>query len=253
MLEGRAPDVEQSQFFLEFPISPDYSFSSFVATGENRLVRQEIINFNARSGGCLTLVGEAGTGKTHLLNAAVVLGNKSDVRAPNPQAIYLHPRTLLKQLHDQPKEEDLSILLTRYSHYALVAIDDLDWLEGSQALQEAVLFLFNHIRGLGKKLLLASAIAPQEMAWLREDLRSRLLWGELLTLSAPLDEELGIILEKMAQDRQIRLSPKLIQFLMLRLPRRVPDYARAMAELDRAGMALKKKLTVPLAKKVLNL
>jgi DnaA-homolog protein len=243
--------VECDQFILEFPIAPDYSFDSFVAHGKNRLIVQELINLKNHPNHSITLTGEVGVGKTHLLQATVH-GFQGSKERDGVKSVYLNMTTLGQQLIKQG-EEGLAGLLARYGNYSLVAIDDLEQLRENPSLQEAVLFLFNQVRASGGKLLFASRTPPPAMGWLREDLSSRLLWGEVLVLHPPNDEELGEILEKMARDRQIRLSPKLIKFLQLRLPRQVPAYAQAMAELDRAGMGLKHKLTVPLAKKALNL
>jgi DnaA-homolog protein len=243
--------VECSQFILEFPISPDYSFDSFIAKEKNRLIVQEIRNLKARPQHSLTITGEAGVGKTHLLKAAVNHFQDSQ-QGQERGAVYLDMAALVMQLQKQG-EESLGQLLARYGTYSLVAVDDLEQLKEQPLLQEAVLFLFNQVRSSGGKLLFASRISPKAMKWLREDLSSRLLWGELLALTPPSDEELGEILAKMALDRQVRLSPELIKFLQLRLPRRVPDYAEAMARLDRAAMGLQHRITVPLAKKVLNM
>jgi DnaA-homolog protein len=243
--------VQCDQYILEFPIAPDYSFDSFVARGNNRLIVQEIMQLKSHPSLGLTLTGAAGTGKTHLLQAAVhhFQGEDHDERRG---AVYLNTANLMEQLAKQG-EESLALMLARYDSYSLVAVDDLEQLQNQHPLQEAVLFLFNRVRDAGGNLLFASRTPPQAMQNIRKDLSSRLLWGEVLALTTPSDEELGEILEKMALDRQILLSPELINFLQLRLPRRIPDYIEAITRLDRAGMGLKHRITVPLAKKVLDL
>ncbi|MBF0359349.1 MAG: ATP-binding protein [Magnetococcales bacterium] len=240
--------MECSQFILEFPIEPNYSFDSFIASGHNKLVVQELLNIKSRHEHSLTITGMAGVGKTHLLQAAASYFQENS----QGSTAYLDIASLVQQLASSD-EGDLSRLLESYSSYSLVAVDELEQLENRPGLQEAVLFLFNRVSSSGGKLLFASRNSPHTMTCLRKDLSSRLLWGDVLPLNPPDDDTLGKILAKMANDRQVKLSPKLIKFLKLRLPRRVPDYAQAMAALDRAGKGLKHKLTVPLAKKVLNL
>jgi DnaA-homolog protein len=242
--------VECSQFILEFPLEPDYSFDSFIATGKNRLIINEIINLKNHHDHSLTLTGLAGSGKTHLLHAAISYF-QAENKTKQTTAVYLDIAALVSQVASH-KEGDLAQLLTRYKDYCVVAIDELEKLENQPPLQEAVLFLFNQVISKGGKLLFASRISPNNMDWLRKDLSSRLLWGEVFTITPPCDDELGEILTKMAHDRQVKLSPELINFLQLRLPRRVPDYGDAMEKLDRAGKGLKQKITVPLAKKVLG-
>ena len=197
----------------------------------------------------LILTGEEGTGKTHLLQAAV---HESRAVAGEASAIYLDTIALHEQLKNN-QEYDFTQFLERYGACRLVAVDDLEKLESSAILQEGILYLFNRMRSMGGRLLVAGRTAPQKLEGLRPDLRSRLLWGEWIVLDPPEDEMLGAILAKMVEDRQVRCSPELLKFLQLRLPRCIPDYAVALDRLNEAGLVLKRPLTVHLAKEVLGL
>ncbi|MBF0463033.1 MAG: ATP-binding protein [Magnetococcales bacterium] len=242
------------QFILNFPLDPVCTFANLViGEGNHRaaeavrlLVEQAVV---PQVPSATVLTGEAGTGKTHLLQAAVC---QCRVLAGEESAIYLHTTALRSQLRTNG-EQDLTRFVDRHAGCRLVAVDDLESLENSPALQEGILYLFNRMRETGGHLLVAGQHSPQELAWLRPDLRSRLLWGAVLVLDPPEDEMLGAILAKMVEDRQVRCGPELLKFLQLRLPRRIPDYAAALDRLNEAGLELKRPLTVPLAKEVLGL
>ncbi|MBF0438588.1 MAG: hypothetical protein HQL93_05640 [Magnetococcales bacterium] len=237
------------QHILEFGVDPVFDFDNFIVGDSNRLALHALQILMDSSATSLTLTGEEGCGKTHLLHATV--GRRRETHGKE-SAVYLDPETLGQALA-KGEEGDLTRFLARWGHGMLVAVDSLEQMEfGLPALQEGLLFLFNQLRETSGRLLVASRVSPHHLEWLRPDLRSRLLWGSVLLIAPPDDAELEYILSKMAADRQVRLSPELIKFLCLRLPRRIPDHATALARLDRAGMEQKRPLTVPLAKEILG-
>ncbi|MBF0402128.1 MAG: hypothetical protein HQL90_15355 [Magnetococcales bacterium] len=258
------------QLVLNFPLNPVCTFANLVIGEGNRRAAEAVHALLAdssseassplvQSATALLLTGEEGTGKTHLLQAAVY---QCRALAGEESAIYLNAVALREQLHQVvgqeagergSVEQDLTRFLDRHATCRLVAVDELEELAHSPLLQEAVLFLFNRMRATGGRMLVAGQRLPQLLEGLRPDLRSRLLWGSVVVLDLPGDEMLGAILAKMVEDRQVRCGPELLKFLQLRLPRRIPAYAAALDRLDEAGLGLKRPLTVPLAKEILAL
>ncbi|MEO5334331.1 MAG: DnaA/Hda family protein [Magnetococcus sp. YQC-5] len=238
------------QHILEFGVDPIFTFDNYIVGESNRLAWQAVHMLMESEATSLTLTGDAGCGKTHLLHAAVTARWEQQGKE---SAVFLDPETLGAALAGGG-EGELTRFLERWGDGVLVAVDNLEHLEHDPlSLQEGILFLFNRLRETGGRLLVGSRVSPQHLEWLRPDLRSRLLWGPVMVIAPPDDGELEAILTKMATDRQVRLSPELVKFLCLRLPRRIPDYASALARLDRAGLEQQRPLTVPLAKEALGL
>ncbi len=238
------------QLVLTFPVRSVCTFDNLVVGRGNRLAVEAVRDLQRATATGLGLTGEAGTGKSHLLQAAVTEWRQ---RHGEGSAIHLDAVTLREQLDAAAGEGGLSRFLDRHRGLRLAAVDDLQAMAEDPVPQEGVLYLFNRLRADGGRLLFASRHSPRLLEWLRPDLRSRLLWGPVIAMDPPGDEDLAAILVKMADDRQVRLPPDLIRFLQMRLPRHVADYAEALDRLDRAGMGLKRPLTVPLAKEVLGL
>lgn len=258
------------QLILNFPLDPVCTFANLVIGEGNRRGAEAVralVDPNrpgaesslVQSTTALLLTGEEGTGKTHLLQAAVY---QCRAQSGEESAIYLNSSALREQLHEtvghetmgrESVEQDLTQFLDRHSTCQLVAVDDLEELEHAPVLQEGLLFLFNRMRDAGGRMLVAGQGLSPSLEGLLPDLRSRLLWGSVIALDLPSDEMLGAILAKMVEDRQVRCGPELLKFLQLRLPRRIPDYAAALDRLNEAGLGLKRPLTVPLAKEILGL
>ena len=243
------------QLILSFPLDSVCTFANLLeGDGNHRAITAvqaflRTIRMAQAHATSLIVTGEEGTGKTHLLQAAV---HHIHTHVGKTAAIYLDSITLQTQLQES-REQVLTQFLERYETCQLVAIDNLEEVASSPVLQEGLLYLFNQMRGTQGGLLIAGRNSPQRLATLRPDLRSRLLWGELIPLDPPEDELLGAILLKMVEDRQVRCAPELLKFLQLRLPRCIPDYAAAIERLNDASLGLKRPLTVPLAKQVLGL
>ncbi|MBF0627971.1 MAG: hypothetical protein HQL91_07100 [Magnetococcales bacterium] len=242
--------MRHDQQILDLGVDPVFTFDSLIVGGSNRLAHAAVTGLMTSAATSLILTGGEGCGKTHLLHAAV--GHRQREQGMDAAA-FLDPEALANAL-EGGGERALTRFLARWQDEVLVAVDNLERLGGgSPALQEGLLFLFNHLRGNRGHLLIASRLAPNHLEWLRPDLRSRLLWGPVMEIAPPDDAELEAILSKLTADRQIRLAPELVKFLCARLPRRIPDLAIALERLDRAGMAQKRPLTVPLAKEILGL
>ncbi|MEG3637702.1 DnaA/Hda family protein [Magnetococcus sp. PR-3] len=246
-------DQTPAQLLIAFPLDPVLSWENLVVGDHNAIAANGVRQLQAATVPGLILTGDAGVGKSHLLQAAV-----ASVRLEHGEqsAVYLDLATLSKHLANQPKEHSealLSRFIDRYGRCRLAAIDELELLEGTPALQEGVLYLYNRLRAVGGHLLGAGRIDPSSMAGLRDDLRSRLLWGPVLHIDEPDEASLDAIMDKLASDRQLRLSEAVRHFLLMRLPRQVPEFARTIERLDKEALRQQRPITVPLAKEVLGL
>ena len=57
---------------------------------------------------------------------------------------------------------------------------------------------------------------------------------------------------KLFADRQLRVPPEVVRFLLLRMERSFAEAERIVDALDAASLAARKEITVPLARQVLN-
>lgn len=240
------------QLLLPLPLDPVCTFATLVTGPHNRAA---VAALQGGVGPGVVLVGGAGTGKSHLLQAAVHAAREEWGAGA---AVHLTVSALGSALagltgEGAPRgvEEALATFLEGHAACRLVALDGLEGLPGLPLAQEAALYLYTRMREAGGRWLGASRIPPQELA-IRPDLRSRLLWGVVVGLEHPEEGEMAAILRKLAADRQVVLPEEVIRFLVVRLPRRVADHAAALERLDRASLGRGRPLTVPLAKEVLG-
>ena len=122
----------------------------------------------------------------------------------------------------------------------------------ARATEETLFHLINHMALNRLPLLLASRRPPARWPVSLPDLKSRAAATDTVLIGAPDDALLAAIYVKLFTDRQLAVSAELIPWLVARCERSCAAAARAVAALDAAGLAEKRALTVPFARRVLD-
>ncbi|HKW79597.1 MAG TPA: DnaA regulatory inactivator Hda [Casimicrobiaceae bacterium] len=174
----------------------------------------------------LLLWGDAGAGKTHLLRAAVALAGEQGGNA---------------RFVDDPG----TLAASPIGAETLVAIDRVDTADAAAAA--AIFTLYNALRARGGRLIAASR-APLSALPLREDLRTRLGWGLVYEVLPLADDDKPAAMAAFARQRGFGLSPEVIDYLLAHSRRDLPALLATLAALDRASLASRRPITVPLLK-----
>ena len=177
----------------------------------------------------LALVGPEGAGKSHM--AAVWAGEAG-------------ARTLPA---DRLPERDPLDLAAR----PLVVEDADRWLAEGGA-PEPLFHLLNACARARTPLLLTGRAPPADWPAALPDLRSRLEATTPATIAAPDDAMLSVLLLKLFADRQLRVAPALIGWLLPRMERSHAAAQRAVAALDAAALREGRPVTQALARDVLG-
>ncbi len=228
--------LSHPQLPLGFEPGELFTFESFVS-GKNTvscgLAQQTALAQGEKQ---LYFWGESGRGKSHLLQASCNLAAK------NQQTVCYLTKT---EFENQTVE-----MLDGLEQIDLICLDDIDqWLLGDR--WEAALFdLINRVRENNSRLLLASCRPPDESFVTLPDLRSRLAWGPVFQLQELSDKEKFQALHYRAQHSGLELPEKVAVYLMQRYPRDMFGLFERLAMLDKASMAMQRRLTIPLVKSV---
>ena len=175
----------------------------------------------------LALYGPAGSGKTHLAHVF---------------AAHAAARVIAAAALANERVPDL------LGAAQAAVVDDAD-----RAAAEPLLHLYNLLADRRGHLLVTAREAPSRWTIALADLRSRLLAAPAVAVAAPDEALLGAVLIKLFADRQLTVSEELVAFLTLHLERSFEAAQCAVAALDAAGLAERRRITVPLARKVLGL
>lgn len=193
--------------------------------------------------GGVAICGPAGCGKTHL---AHVLAAMSGAR--------LHDALPISEAAGESPGESAQVVIfdfpSRPSSGPGAGAETAPFWERPGG-EEALLHLFNQVRAAGGQIMLTGRTAPSRWTLRLADLRSRLLTLPVAEMSAPDDALLAGVLAKHFADRQLKVGPRVIDYLLPRMERSFAAAAALAAALDAASLAGKRKLTVPLAREVL--
>lgn len=118
--------------------------------------------------------------------------------------------------------------------------------------EEALLHLYNLMAERGGHLLFTARAPAAHWGIALPDLSSRLATAMSVAVGAPDDELIAGVLIKHFLDRQIRVDPAVVTYLLGRMERSFAAVRRVVAALDSAALAEKKGVTVPLARDVLR-
>ncbi len=171
-----------------------------------------------------TLWGEAGSGKSHLLQAVAEQARNLGFSSSYAQA-------------DVPEFAQV------------VAVDNVEAV--NEAGQIALFSLYNRLRESGGLLLISGASAPAHLN-LRDDLRTRLGWGLVYQVHALSDAEKSQALEQHSLARGLILPQEVIQYLMRHGRRDFPALLTLLDALDEICLRLKRMPSVPLLKEVMQ-
>jgi chromosomal replication initiation ATPase DnaA len=128
-----------------------------------------------------------------------------------------------------------------------VAVDDAD-----RAPERALLHLYNAAVEGGFTVLAVAARAPAAWPIALPDLASRLRALPAIGIDPPDDVLLAAVLVKHFADRQLRVEPGVIRYLIRRMERSFAAAAGIAARLDHLALSEGGAVTVPLARRLLS-
>ena len=230
------------QLAFDFPIKPQYNFSNFVVCSGNETAlafARRIMNPGSGEN-ILYLHGPSGSGKTHLLTAISQSIPGSSPRHP----LQVIPLELLNAGNHQEVFEPLCDL-------PALLLDNLHLLQDDQNLRIALWQLFNDFYGSGRKIVATASLPPKELDSLDDHLKSRFLWGLVAKLDISDDNSRRMIMQKLAEDRQIILPAEVAEYLLVHLPRDIGALTEALDQLTRIALATQRKISLRLAKEAL--
>ena len=224
------------QMPLGFEPGELFTFESYVA-GSNTiaagLAQQMALNNGEKQ---LYFWGDSGLGKSHLLQASCNLAAK------NQQTVcYLTQAEIVNQSVE---------MFDGLEQLELICLDDIETWLTEDSWEIALFDLINRVRENGNRLMMASAHPPEESFVKLPDLRSRLSWGPVFQLQNLSDKEKFQALRFRAKQSGLELPENVADYLMQRYPRDMFGLFERLAMLDKASMAMQRRLTIPLVKSV---
>ncbi|HEY1444004.1 MAG TPA: chromosomal replication initiator protein DnaA [Acidimicrobiales bacterium] len=184
-------------------LDPKFTFETFVAASSNRLAHaaaQAVAETPGRSYNPLFIYGESGLGKTHLLHA---IGNYVTENYSRRKVLYVTTETFMNDFVDSLRTSTTLTFKRRYRDCDVLLIDDVQFMERKEGLQEEFFHTYNDLKGASKQIVLTSDRPPKSIETLEDRLRSRFLSGLITEIDPPdLETRLAILRSKCLSEHQ---------------------------------------------------
>jgi len=228
------------QLPLSIRLRDHATFENFFIADNQQVVTtlQRAAALNEEDATALYIWGTAGSGKSHLMQAAC-----HRVAARDEVAVYL-PLRDYKMFTPE--------LFEGMESLALVCLDDIEAITGQCEWEEAIFHLYNRMQTNGTQLVVSANAAPQGLSLSLPDLVTRLGWGLVFQLNELDDEQKVQALQMRGQAIGMQMSDDVARYLFSRTRRDMHSLFSLLNALDHATLVAQRRLTIPFLKEFLE-
>ena len=173
-------------------IDPNKRFENFITSSSNKLayeaslkVSENISHYNP-----LYIYGGVGMGKTHLLNSIGLELKK------NNKVMFISAERFMYQFVKSIKSNDMVKFKEYFRNTDILLIDDIQFMNGKEAMQEEFFHTFNALLDKGSQIIVSADRAPNKLSRIQERIKSRFSGGLVVDIQKPDYELRKKIVEK---------------------------------------------------------
>ena len=168
--------------FLQYNrIDPNKTFENFITGSSNKLafeaslkVSENDSNYNP-----LYIYGGVGMGKTHLLNSIGFELKK------NNSVMFISAERFMYQFVKSIKSNDMVKFKEHFRNTNVLLIDDIQFMNGKEAMQEEFFHTFNALKDKGSKIIVSADRPPNRLSRIQERIKSRFSGGLVVDIQKP--------------------------------------------------------------------
>jgi chromosomal replication initiator protein len=230
-----------------------YTFDLFVIGSSNRFAHAAalaVAEAPAQAYNPLFIYGGTGLGKTHLLQAIAqyVMEHSGELSVR-----YVTSETFMNDFINSLRDKRIEGFKQRYRNYDLLLIDDVQFFEHKERIQEEFFHTFNSLYEAGSQIVISSDRPPREIATLEARLRSRFEWGLITDIQPPdLETRIAILRKKVKTDGIHVHDPQVLTFIAGRISTNIRELEGALTRVVAFSSLTGRAMSVALAQDVLK-
>ncbi len=211
-------------------IDPNKRFDNFITGSSNKLafeasikVSENLSNYNP-----LYIYGGVGMGKTHLLNSIGFELKK------NNKVMFISAERFMYQFVKSIKANDMVKFKEYFRNTEVLLIDDIQFMNGKEAMQEEFFHTFNALIEKGSKIIVSSDRAPNKLSRIQERIKSRFSGGLVVDIQKPDFDLRKKVVEKKIEELnnlypdQVKISKEIQDFISLEITASIRELVGAI-------------------------
>ncbi len=166
-------------------VNKNYTFSNFIVSEFNKTAYNAAQTvFKEKFWNQIFITGGVGLGKTHLLHA---IGNEYKVRFPNKIIKYIPIDDFIREVYNAFSigGNSVELLKQKYESYDLLLLDDIQFLEKKEKINEIFFNIFNKNISNNKIIVMTSDKEPSLLKNLEARMKSRFHSGLYIRITKP--------------------------------------------------------------------
>ena len=196
-------------------IDPNKRFENFITGLSNKLAYQASLKVveNSSLYNPLYIYGGVGMGKTHLLNSIGFEIKK------HKKVMFISAERFMYQFVKSIKANDMVKFKEYFRNTDTLLIDDIQFMNGKEAMQEEFFHTFNALLDKGSQIIVSADRPPNKLSRIQERIKSRFAGGLVVDIQKPDYELRKKIIEKKTQEfndlytDQIKISKEIQDYV----------------------------------------
>lgn len=213
-------------------LNPRYTFDNFVVGTSNEYATAIAMSTAKYPGqeknNPLFLYGASGLGKTHLMQA---IGNEILKNSPEMNVVYVTSEHFTNDMIDSLHQKDMGSFRQLYRNVDVLLIDDIQFIENKQGIQEEFFHTFNDLYLNNKQIVLTSDRMPKDLVTIEERLKTRFEWGLNIDITKPDYETRVAILKKKAESQNVYVAEDVLSYIAERIDSNVRELEGALLKI----------------------
>jgi chromosomal replication initiator protein len=230
-----------------------YTFDSFVIGSSNRFAHAAalaVAEAPAQAYNPLFIYGSTGLGKTHLLQAVAQYVSE---HTGELSVRYITSETFMNDFINSLRDKRIEGFKQRYRTYDVLLIDDVQFFEHKERIQEEFFHTFNSLYEAGSQIVMSSDRPPRDIATLEARLRSRFEWGLITDIQPPdLETRIAILRKKVKTDGIHVPETEVLTFIASRVSTNIRELEGALTRVVAFSSLTGRPMSVELAQDVLK-